>query len=148
MCWVCLGFDSWIKDNISFFVIGSQKICLLLFKKEPSWRAGETNVYCSLCQVACCIVRWYKTQPKMAVLPNLAWLSVKQAGVTAYDWLFCVLTLWRWDEGWERPSVPVQSYIMITTDRLNDRQTKDWPEVNRSRIVACSAGADFTFDVL
>lgn len=34
----------------------------------------------------------YNKQPNTAALPNLTWLSVKQAGVTAYDWLFCFLT--------------------------------------------------------
>lgn len=60
----------------------------------------------------------------MAALPNLAWLGVKQAGVTAYDWLFCVLTLLALRR---RLRITERARAKLHHDhhRLTERQTTD-----------------------
>ena len=55
----------------------------------------KKKVVCYLvCQTVCVfyIDTTLSAQPNMAALPNLTWLSVKQAGTLAYDCVFCFVT--------------------------------------------------------
>ncbi len=60
--------------------------------KRQLKRKWEKNVCYLVCQTVCVfyIDTTLSAQPNMVALPNLTWLSVKQAGTMAYD---CCLVL-------------------------------------------------------
>lgn len=120
--------------------IVAQNICVAV--KNPGRRDEETNVYYYVCLAACCIVQRFNTQPKMVALPNLACLSVKQAGVTAYDWL-CVLTLLALRR---RPRITQRALSKLRHDHhpLVDWETKEWPEVNKKNTLCRPKCCAFT----
>lgn len=66
-------------------------MCPLMLKRQLK-RGRKKNVCYLVCQTVCVfyIDTTLSTQPNMVALPNLTWLSVKQAGTMAYD---CFLVL-------------------------------------------------------
>lgn len=64
--------------------------------KNPIAERREKTVSYLVCQTVCvfCIDTMFSAQPNMVVLPNLTWLSLKQAGTMAHDCFLLRHTDW------------------------------------------------------
>lgn len=80
--------NSSLKEGFFSNPILCLETCPLMLK--PNCREEEKNVCYLACQTVCVfyIDTILRAQPNMVALPNLTWLSVKQAGTMAYDWYF------------------------------------------------------------
>lgn len=67
-----------------------------LMLKTQLQRGGKKTVSYLVCQTVCvfCIDTMFSSQPNMVVLPNLTWLSLKQAGTMAHDCFLLRHTDW------------------------------------------------------